>query len=168
MAAEMVLLTVLITHIAIGLGMEIGIAWGDLGFGLLYIFGRGDDTVGNPHRAEISQFQLFGLILLLKLDTVPRRATRADRASQSTVPSPLLYLYQCLSSCRHRLSTLALAQDVLGHGADNGQHCPAWLWGASIPNLDPCFISNGPPCEGAGRCALGVHAHAAPFSHSGA
>ena len=30
--------------------------------------GRGDDTVGNPHRAQISQFELFELILLLKLD----------------------------------------------------------------------------------------------------
>ena len=31
-------------------------------------FGRGDDTVGNPHRAQISQFELVELILLLKLD----------------------------------------------------------------------------------------------------
>ena len=30
--------------------------------------GRGDDTVGNPHRAQISQFELFELVLLLKLD----------------------------------------------------------------------------------------------------
>ena len=28
---------------------------------------RGDDTVGNPHRAQIVQFELFELILLLKL-----------------------------------------------------------------------------------------------------
>ena len=32
------------------------------------IFGRGDDTVGNPHRARISQFELFEFIPLLKLD----------------------------------------------------------------------------------------------------
>ena len=31
-------------------------------------FGRGDDTVGNPHRTQICQFELFELILLLKLD----------------------------------------------------------------------------------------------------
>ena len=31
-------------------------------------FGRGDDTVGNPHRAQITQFELLKLILLLKLD----------------------------------------------------------------------------------------------------
>ena len=30
-------------------------------------FGRGDDTVGNPRRAQISQFELFELILLLKI-----------------------------------------------------------------------------------------------------
>ena len=30
--------------------------------------GRGDDTVGKPHRAQISQFELFELILVLKLD----------------------------------------------------------------------------------------------------
>ena len=30
--------------------------------------GRGDDTLGNPHRAQISQFELFELVLLLKLD----------------------------------------------------------------------------------------------------
>ena len=29
-------------------------------------FGRGDDKVGNPHRAQIFQFELFELILLLK------------------------------------------------------------------------------------------------------
>ena len=30
--------------------------------------GRGDDTVGNPHRARISRFELFEPILLSKLD----------------------------------------------------------------------------------------------------
>ena len=30
--------------------------------------GRGDDTVGNPNRAQIYKFELFKLILLLKLD----------------------------------------------------------------------------------------------------
>ena len=29
--------------------------------------GRGDDTVGNPHRAQIAQFELFEFILVLKL-----------------------------------------------------------------------------------------------------
>ena len=31
-------------------------------------FGRADDTLGSPHRAQISQFELFEFILLLKLD----------------------------------------------------------------------------------------------------
>ena len=31
-------------------------------------FGRGDDTVGSPHRAQTSRFELFERILLWKLD----------------------------------------------------------------------------------------------------
>ena len=31
-------------------------------------FGRGDDTVGNPHEAQNYQFELFELILLSNLD----------------------------------------------------------------------------------------------------
>ena len=34
----------------------------------MLFFGRGDDRVGNPHRAQVYQFELFKLILLLKLD----------------------------------------------------------------------------------------------------
>ena len=30
-------------------------------------FGRGDDAIGNPHRAQIYKFVIFELILLLKL-----------------------------------------------------------------------------------------------------
>ena len=53
------------------------------------VFGTGDDTVGNPHRAQISQFELFELILLLKLDKrLPVERFEAT-VSQSTVPSPL-------------------------------------------------------------------------------
>ena len=53
-------------------------------------FGRGDDTVGNPHRAQISQFELFELILLLKLDKQFPVEQFEATVSQSTVPSPLL------------------------------------------------------------------------------
>ena len=42
---------------------------------------KGDDTVGNPHRAQVPQFELFELILLLKFEAT---------SSQSTVPSPPL------------------------------------------------------------------------------
>ena len=64
-------------------------------------FRRGDDAVGNPRRAQISQFQLrtrfsqfepFELILLLKLDKrFPVEQFEAT-VSQSTVPSPLLMM----------------------------------------------------------------------------
>ena len=52
-------------------------------------FGRGDDAVGNPHRAQIYEFELFGLILLSKLKQLPVEQFEAT-VSQSTVPSPLL------------------------------------------------------------------------------
>ena len=51
-------------------------------------FGRGDDSVGNPHRAQISQFELFELILLLKLDRQFSIERFETTVSQSTVPSP--------------------------------------------------------------------------------
>ena len=51
-------------------------------------FGRGDDTVGNPRRARIYQFELFELVLLLKLDKrLPVEQFEAT-VSQSTAPSP--------------------------------------------------------------------------------
>ena len=52
--------------------------------------GRGDETVGNPHRAQISQFELFELILLLKLDKQFPIEQFEPTVSQSTVPSPPL------------------------------------------------------------------------------
>ena len=52
--------------------------------------GRGDDTVGNPNRAQISQFELFEPILLLKLDRQFPVEQFEATASQSTVPSPPL------------------------------------------------------------------------------
>ena len=52
--------------------------------------GREDGTVGNPHRAQIFQFEFFELILLLKLGKqLPVQQFEAA-VSQSTVPSPLL------------------------------------------------------------------------------
>ena len=47
----------------------------------------GDDTVGDPHRAQIWQFELFELILLLNLDKqFPVERFEAN-VSQSAVPS---------------------------------------------------------------------------------
>ena len=53
-------------------------------------FGRGDDTVGNPHRAQIVQFELCELILLLKFDNKFSIEQFEPTVSQSTVSSPLL------------------------------------------------------------------------------
>ena len=52
--------------------------------------GRGDDTVGNPPRARMSQFELFEFILLLKFGKrFPVERFEAT-VSQSTAPSPPL------------------------------------------------------------------------------
>ena len=51
--------------------------------------GRGDDTVRNPHRAQISQFELFELILIWQLDEHFPVEQFEAAVSQSTVPSPL-------------------------------------------------------------------------------
>ena len=57
--------------------------------------GRGDDTVGNPHRGQIRQFELFELILLLKFDKQFPAEQFEATVSQSTVPSPPL------NTCKH-------------------------------------------------------------------
>ena len=51
---------------------------------------KGDDTVGHPHRAQILQFELFELTLLLKLDKQLSIEQFEAAVSQSTVPSPPL------------------------------------------------------------------------------
>ena len=51
--------------------------------------GRGDATFGNPHRAQIVQFELFERILLLKFDTVPCRAIRGNSLSVNSTFPPL-------------------------------------------------------------------------------
>ena len=57
------------------------------------VVGRGDDTVGNPHWAQFSQFELFELILLSKLDkqfpVEQFEASRAIRGSSISVSSTL-------------------------------------------------------------------------------
>ena len=50
--------------------------------------GRGDDTVGNPHRAQISQFEVFEFITLLKLDKQFSIEQSEAIVSQSTGPPP--------------------------------------------------------------------------------
>ena len=54
---------------------------------------RGDDTVGNPHRAQIYQCELSELSLLLKLDKqLPVKRFEAT-VSQPTVSSPPLHCF---------------------------------------------------------------------------
>ena len=58
------------------------------------MLGRGDDTVGNPHRAQISQLELFELSFrLLELDKHKSIERFEATVSQSTVPSPLYITY---------------------------------------------------------------------------
>ena len=71
-------------------------------------FGRGDDTVGNPHRAQISQFELFELILLLKSDKRFPVERFEAAASQSAVPSPPLRSGLLLSFHRRVVAAEAL------------------------------------------------------------
>ena len=52
-------------------------------------FGRGDDTVGSPHRAQVPPFELFELVLLLKLGKqLPSSNSRRWYRSQQ-YPPPL-------------------------------------------------------------------------------
>ena len=60
--------------------------------------GRGDDTVGNPHRAQIYQFELFEPILLLNKDKQFPVEQFEATVSQSTLPSPPLETMR-LPSC---------------------------------------------------------------------
>ena len=61
--------------------------------------GRGDDTVGNRHRAQISQFELFEMILLLKLDKqLPVEQFEATVSVNSTLPPSYTSSSSCLNS----------------------------------------------------------------------
>ena len=53
---------------------------------------KGDDMVGKTHRAQIYQFELFELILLLKSDTLPCRAIRGNSISVNSTLPPLDYV----------------------------------------------------------------------------
>ena len=63
------------------------------------LFGKGDATVGNPHRTQVSQFELFELILSLKLEKrLPVERFEAA-VSQSAVPSPTLTFERLIFVC---------------------------------------------------------------------
>ena len=61
------------------------------------MLGKGDETVGNPHRAQISKFELFEPILWLILDKQFPVEQFEATVAQSTVPSPPLTM-PCLAS----------------------------------------------------------------------
>ena len=50
--------------------------------------GRGDDMVGNPHRAQIIEFELFEFIIVMKLDKQLSVERFEPTVSWSIVPSP--------------------------------------------------------------------------------
>ena len=54
---------------------------------------RGDATVGDPHRAQSSRFELFELILLFKLYKRFTVEQFEATVSQSAVPSPPRSVY---------------------------------------------------------------------------
>ena len=68
--------------------------------------GRGDDPVGNPHRAQMSQLELFELPIFLKVDQLFPVERFEATVSQSREPSPPLIntawqwvLCVCLLAC---------------------------------------------------------------------
>ena len=67
------------------------------------VFGRGDNMVGNPHRAQISRFELVELILLLKSDKQLPVERFEAAVSQSTVPSPPLFMWAVSVQNGHRM-----------------------------------------------------------------
>ena len=69
----------------------------------------GDDTVGNPHRARISQFELFELILLMKLDkqfpgALREASRRAYRHQGGTARLTLLVYRRCSSKVANHVA----------------------------------------------------------------
>ena len=74
-------------------------------------FGRRDDPFGNPHRAQMSQFELFELVLFLKLDKRFPVEQLEAAASQSISTLPPLLLPSFVSRTRSPASELVL------HGA---------------------------------------------------
>ena len=56
----------------------------------------GDNTVGDPHRAQNSQFELFELVLLLKLGKQFSVEQFEPTVSQSAVSSPPLKVVRLL------------------------------------------------------------------------
>ena len=57
----------------------------------LVMIGRGDDTVGNPHGAQVSKFELFELILIIEIrQTAACRGIQRQQYLSQQYPPPLL------------------------------------------------------------------------------
>ena len=66
----------------------------------------GDETLGNPHRAQMSQFELFELILLLKLaKQFPAEQFEATVSQNSTLPHVTALLCFCCSLLQQETRT---------------------------------------------------------------
>ena len=72
-------------------------------------FGGGDDTLGNPPRAQVFKFEHFELFSLLKLDKFPVEQFEAT-VSQSTASSPLL------QECRGQAKSFSGLTGAFGGG----------------------------------------------------
>ena len=95
--------------------------------------GRGDDTVGTPHRAQSSQFELFELILLLKVDKQITVEQFEATVSQSAVPSPLLEVQVAIAAvCNSR----TLRDEALRHAHVYRSHCIAHVVPRSYGRLE--------------------------------
>ena len=81
---------------------------------LCAVLGRGD-TVASPHRAPISQFELFELILLLKLDGQFHVEQFESTVSQSTVPSPPL-MYKSVAGLLYGFVLRTVSGMAMGRG----------------------------------------------------
>ena len=69
--------------------------------------GMGDDTVGNPRRAQISRFELFELVFLLKLNTnSPPSITSRQKCLSQQYPPHSYYGALLMAKC------LALLMDM--------------------------------------------------------
>ena len=87
--------------------------------------GRGDDTIGNPHRVQIDQFELFEFILLLKLEErFPIEQFEAT-LSQSIVPSPSLKQGGPRDLCLKLRASFRLPASIVGARF-------------TVPKLSPC------------------------------
>ena len=103
----LLLLIIIIIIIIIIVQLIIIIITSSCGAGPRSSFGRGEDAVGDPHRARIPRFELFELVLLSKVDKLCSLSSNSRQQHLGqTVPSrprigageggfrpPLLYLF---------------------------------------------------------------------------